>query len=163
MKASLIFLIFLLSGCYSFKGIDIPDNINTFIIIPFENRAANVVPTLAVSFTEALKDKIRRESRLNYTNVEADADIIINGAIVDYTITPVAPKPNETTALNQVRLAIGIDFENTKDEKKSWKQNFSYITNFPSNVNLLSIQDELLEDINVQLTEDIFNKAFTDW
>ncbi len=149
------------SGCYTFRGIDIPEGVNTFNVTPFENRAANVVPTMSVALTEALKDKIRRESRLTFN--ATDPDIIFNGSISDYTVTAVAPKPGETTAFNQARLVISIEFINIQDEKKNWKQNFSYLTNFPSSTNLLTVQEQLLTEINDQLTEDIFNKAFTNW
>lgn len=156
-----VLTLLLIQGCYSFRGIDIPKGTRTFHVVPFENRAANVVPTLAFSLTEALKDKIRQESPLTFD--ATNPDIIFKGTIADYSVTAVAPKAGETTAFNQARLTLSIECIHTRDEKKNWKQNFSYLTNFPSTANLLTIQDQLLEEINDQLTEDIFNKAFTNW
>lgn len=162
-KVSFIFLALFacLSGCYSFKGISIPDNVNTFTISHFDNKAANVVPTLAITFSERLKDKIRSESKLTYTNT--DPDLTINGSILEYSVAAVAPQAGETTASNQLKMVISVEFEYPKDEKRNWKQTFSYLKDFPSSTNLLSVQDQLITEINEQLVEDIFNKAFTDW
>ena len=45
-----------MEGCYSFKGISIEPNVNTFFIQNFEVLASSAPPTLAVDFTERLKD-----------------------------------------------------------------------------------------------------------
>jgi len=149
------------NACYSFKSIGIPPDMKTFQVFPFDILADNVVPTLPITFTERLKDKILQESRLTY--VENDPDVEFRGSIQEYDISAVAPEEGETTALNRLEITVMIDYLNNLDENDTWKSSFSYFNDFGVDENLLDIQDELIENINEQLVEDIFNKAFGNW
>ena len=74
-------LAFGLQGCYTFKGISIDPNIKTFFIRYFETTAVNAPPTLAVDFTERLKDKVRTETPLKLNSDAPDAEF--EGKITD--------------------------------------------------------------------------------
>ncbi|NUQ23057.1 MAG: hypothetical protein HUU34_03825 [Saprospiraceae bacterium] len=169
MKSNLQFAAFIfalytvLSGvaCYSLRGIDIDPNVNTYFVDQFRNNASNAPPSLPQTFTEALKEKIRTESRLVYT--DTDPDISFKGAIVDFRVTSEAPQPGETTSLNRLTITTAIEYIHAKDEKKGWKSNFSFFYDFPSSTDLGSIQDDAIDVISKQMMEDIFNKAFTNW
>ena len=159
---------FLVIGCtVSLKSTGIPPSINTFFIEEFDNNARNVVPTLSYDFTQALIDKIRNESRLDY--IETDPDDVFSGAITRYQVTSVAPEENNgipTTAFNRLEIAVQVNYLNNKEEdekKKEWTQQFSFFVDFESDQNLLDVQGDLIIAINDQLVEDIFNKAFSDW
>jgi hypothetical protein len=54
-----------------------------------------------------------------------------------------------------------IDHKATDQEPK--KNNFSFFKDFSSDQNLLSVQDELIDDINKELAEMVFNWAFNNW
>lgn len=151
----------LLASCYSFKGASIDPSVSTFFVKNFENRAANAPADLPLKFTEALKDKIRSESRLRPTDLEPDIEF--SGFISGFQVKAVAPKPNETVALNQLVITIHVDFLNSKDETKNFNQDKSFFAEFSSSADLLSVQDALIEQINKQLVEDIFNAAFNNW
>lgn len=156
---------FLLSGCcYSFKGISIDPDVNTFFVQNFEGLATNAPPTLAVEFTERLKDKIRLESRLSLKNT--DSDVEFTGKVVEYRVVPVAPKPGEIVALNRLEVGVSVQFIHNKNDKKSWptSRSFRHFAEFDNSVELLSVQDQLLtQTIYPQILEDIFNAAFNDW
>ena len=149
------------SGCYSFKGITIDRETRTYYVLPFSNEALNALPTLSTDFTEALKDKIRNESRLIFA--ETDPDIVFSGSITRYSVTPVAPDQGETIALNRLEIAVRVVYENTVKEEQNWQQNFSFFQDFPGGQNLIDVQDELVAAINDQLVENIFNAAFNNW
>lgn len=158
-------LLLLSSGCcYSFKGISIDPDVNTFFIQNFENQASNAPPTLAVEFTEKLKDKIRLESRLNLKNTESDIEF--TGKVTEYRVVPVAPKPGEVVALNRLEVGVSVQFVHNKNDKKSWlsPRSFRHFAEFDNTVDLLSVQDQLLtQTIFPQILDDIFNAAFNDW
>jgi Lipopolysaccharide-assembly len=159
----LLFIFMSLSGCYTFKGISIDPNIATYFVRNFENLAANAPPTLAVTFTERLKDKIRLETRLQLQTEQPDIEF--SGKIVDFRVIPVAPKPGETVSLNRLEVQIRVNLTNNKDETKNWssERDFSFFREFGIDQELLSIQDRLTKEINDQLLEDVFNAAFNDW
>ncbi len=162
-KFALLFLFLVgISSCkYSFTGISIPDNVKTFYVAPFEVEAPNAEPILSQTFSDALRDKIQTESRLNQSQTDPHCEF--KGIISRYQVSSVAPKPGELTAFNRLDVTVSVEFINHKDESQSWKQTFPYFSDFASDENFLDIQDGLIETINEQLVEDIFNKAFTNW
>lgn len=151
----------LFSSCYSFQGIVIDPDVTTYYVNPFVNSAPSVVPTLAPDFTEDLKDKIRNESRLVFT--EVDPHIEFTGNIIEYRVTSEAPQPGELVAFNRLTITMAIEYINHKYPDKGNNFNVSWYAEYPANANLLSVQDELIREISVQLVEDIFTKAFTNW
>lgn len=154
-------LLLSLSSCYSFSGVSIDPNVRTYYVAQFKNNALNSVPVLEQTVTEALKEKIRTESRLIYD--ETNPDIEFDGSIVDFRITSEAPQPGETTAINRLTIVTAVEYINNFDEEKGWKSNFSFFFDFPSSQDLSQVQDEAIDVILNQMMEDIFNKAFTDW
>jgi hypothetical protein len=164
MKRLLLLLpLLLFSGCYSFKGISIDTRVNTFFVRLFETTALNAPPTLGLEFTEGLKDKIRTETRLQLKTEAADVEF--SGRILDYRVVPVAPKPGETVALNQLVIVVQVSAENMMEEKIDWpkERTFSHFAEFSSQTDLLTVQDQLIRQISLQLLEDIFNHFFNNW
>ncbi len=152
------------SGCYTFKGISIDPKIRTFSVKQFENQAANAPPTIGVDFTERLKDKVRTETPLSFKSSEGDAEF--SGKVTDFRVTPVAPRPGETVALNRLEMRIKVGYTvNLEGTRGSWpdEREFSFFADFSSDTDLLSVQNRLIEEISRQLLEDIFNAAFNDW
>lgn len=163
MKYALVttLAIFTLSGCYSFKSSVISGDIETFYVGRFQNQASNAPAAIEQTFSEALKTKIARESRLNFS--EEQPDIEFTGSISTYIVTSVAPQAGERTAFNRLEVSIQVEYTNTLDEELSWKNNFRHFQDFASDQNLLDVQDDLITAIFDQILEDIFNKAFANW
>ncbi len=157
----LVALVVQISGCYSFKGISIQPDTKTFFVAQFENNARTLVPTLSQDFSEKLKRKLLNETRLVFDNV--NPDIEFSGAIMQYRITSEAPAPGEISAISRLTIQVSVDYINNKDEEDKWKQTFSFFQDYPSDQNILDLQDQLIETISDQLVEDIFQKAFTNW
>lgn len=152
------------SGCYTFRGISIDPNIKTFFVRTFENTANNAPPTLALDFTERLKDKVRTETPLRLNAEEPDAEF--SGRVIDYQVVPVAPKPGETVTKNRLEIRLSVGYTvNVEGIKDGWPQerSFSHFAEFDTDVDLLTVQDNLIRQINDQLLEDIFNSAFNNW
>ncbi|HVW94605.1 MAG TPA: LptE family protein [Mucilaginibacter sp.] len=164
---ALISVIWILQSCtykLSLNGASIPANLKTIRVEFFENTAPLVVNNLSQQFTEALKDRIRNTTRLSVVNGEADA--VMSGTIVDYNIAPVSVQAtNSTTAplADQTRLTITVNVKYVydADKKYNFEQQFSKFKDFKGDI--ASVEQSLIADINKQLTEDIFNKAFANW
>lgn len=160
---SLFFLGILLSSChiYSFTGASISSDTKTVSIAYFENNAPLVVPNLSQNLTEALKDKVTTLGNLSL--VRTNADLEFEGQITDYNTKPIAIQGDEVASQNRLTISVKINFINRKDEEKSFESVFTRYADYPGNKNLSEVENELIRQINSQLTEDIFNKAFINW
>ena len=151
----------LLPGCYSLSGVSIAPGVETYYVANFKDNADNAPAGLSTDFTEALKEKIRTQSRLVYT--EDDPHLEFIGTIVDFRITAEAPQPGERTSLSRLTIVTAIEYINHQEEEKGWKSNFSFFYDFSSTQDFSSVETEAIATISAQIMEDIFNKAFTDW
>jgi hypothetical protein len=151
----------LFSSCYSFKGITIAPDINTYFVGKFEHLALNAPADIHIVFAEALRNKIRNESRLKLS--DENADILFEGEITDYSVTAEAPQEGNTVAFNKLNINVKITFSNSKNEKENYTKNFSFFRLFGSDQDLQTVQDALIKDIFEQLTEKIFNETFANW
>ena len=86
-----------------------------------------------------------------------------SGAIVTYQNTPMAPTGNETTALNRLTIGVKVDFVNHKNEQESWNQTFTRFEDYESSKSLAEVEGELIRLITIQLVDDIYLKAASDW
>ena len=148
-------------GCYSFSGISIDPDVKTYYVHPFTDNTDNSLPNLAQNMGESLKEKIRTESRLIFTEYEPDLEF--KGVIVNYKISSEAPRPGEITAINRLTIVTAIEYIDNKDSEKTWKRNFQFFYDFPSDTDFTSVQDQAIETITKQIMEDVFNAAFTNW
>jgi hypothetical protein len=167
LAIALIGLIWVLQACtykLSLNGASIPPNLKSIRVEFFENTAPLVVNSLSQQFTEALKSRIRNTTSLSVVSGEADA--IMSGTITDFSIAPVSVQAtNNTTApiADQTRLTITVNVKYVydADKKLSFEHSFSKYKDFKGDEG--SQEQALIQDINKQLTEDIFNMAFANW
>jgi hypothetical protein len=158
---SLMFVLAASLNCYSFRGVSIDPNVNTFYVDDFELATSNAPITLSQDFSEALRDKIRLETRLTLT--DTDPDIEFSGAITGYDVTSMDPQPGEFTALNRLQIRIRVEYVSNKKRDDKWQETFSFFEDFPATQNLIDVEESLVNAIFDQITEDIFNRAFSNW
>ena len=155
--------IFTMPGCgvYSFTGASIPPGARTISIDYFPNNALLVQPTLSQRFTDALRDKFTGETSLNL--VRENGDMSIEGEIVGYSANPIAIQGNEQAALNRLTITVKVRFVNHLDEKMNYEQSFSRFQDYDSSSSLADVEDDLIDQINRDLVQDIFDKAVVNW
>jgi len=156
--------LFVMNSCgvkYGFTGGSIPEGMKTVNIQYFENIAPLVYPTLSQNFTEALKERIRNQSRLSQVNQDGDATF--EGFITEYSISPAAVEAGtDRAAMNRLTITIKVTYHNKINTKDDFEQPFTRFKEFAGN--LQSAQEETLgKEIIQMLTEDIYNKAFANW
>lgn len=150
------------SGCYSFRGLTIDCNaMNTFSIKPFVNNTGNAPAPMAQNFGELLREKMLAETCL--TSVTNGGDAQFTGQIVRYERTSVAPSEGQTNLVSRLTIAINIEYKNAINDKESFTKRYEWFADYDSNTDFLSVQDELINTISVQILEKLFNDAFTNW
>ncbi len=161
----LAILCFITPGCYTLRSQSIPDGLKLINVGFFENNAPLVVSNLSLTFTEALKARIRTTTRLSIVTGEGDASM--SGAITDYRSVPVSIQaPGNTNAppiagAQSLTLTIKVKFDYPKDKNISFDQTFTKSVNYSGN--LAAQEQQLLQTLTNQLIDDIFNKAFNNW
>ncbi|MFM9052970.1 MAG: LptE family protein [Bacteroidota bacterium] len=164
LRAYYWLLVMALYSCkvnYSLSGASISPEVKTLTVNYFNKTAALGPPALGQFFTEKLKEKFVSQTRL--TPVERNGDVIFEGTITAYTITPQNILPNETAAKNRLSITVNVKYTNKVDEKNSFESSFTRFTDYDSQVNLSTVEDQLVKDVTDQLIDDIFNKAFINW
>lgn len=154
-----------LSSCsisYKFSGASIDyTTTKTFSIEDFDNQAALVHPPAAQQFTEALRRKYVRETRLQ--EVSSGGDFDLSGAIVGYDLAPVAVQEDAFASSTRFSLTVRVNFENRSDPKKNFTRTFSAYTDFDSSSLFSEVQDGLLKELTDEIIKQIFNATAEDW
>ncbi len=147
---------------YGFKdAAPIPQEVKTFRVNYFENRAEYKNPQLSPQLTEKLKQKIISTTRLRQTN-DDDAHYDISGYVSGYQITSTGVT-GSSTSLNRLTANFHVIFKNTLDEKKNFEGDVTYSIDFDANLSLSQVETQKNEEIVKNLTDAIFNKIFSNW
>ncbi len=163
---SVISLMVVSCGIYSFTGSSIPIGVETFQVNYFENTAggkpgSTIEPGLDRDFTIALQDLIVNQTSLNLVN--EGGDIIYGGEIVEYSVTPMAATAEIKAAQNRLTMAVMVNYENVSNEEDNFEKRFSFYYDFPGNLQVYDIKDSALEEIFERITQDILNETLAKW
>ncbi|GGI56839.1 LptE family protein [Winogradskyella haliclonae] len=147
-------------GLYSFTGVT--DTPETFQVNFFQNNAPLIEPGLDIQFTNALQDLIQNQTSSSL--VTSGGDVIFEGEITEYRISPTTATANNTAAQNRLTIGVNVRYTDTKDDEKSFEQRFSFFFDYEGSQLLTGGQrDTAWEAIFERITQDIFQKAFADW
>lgn len=143
------------------SGASISSDTKTFYVKYFQKTSALGPSSLSQIFSEKLKDKFLSQTTLKLA--DKDPDLVFEGSITNYAVTPLAIQSNETASKNRLTITVNVKFTNFKNEKQNFETAFSRFADYDSNQSLSTVENDLISEINNQLTEDIFNKAFINW
>jgi hypothetical protein len=152
----------MMQGCsYSFTGASISPSVKSISVSYLPNNAILVQPTLSRKLTEAIRDKFTRQSNLNL--VGSNGDLNIEGEITGYTTEPVAITGEQQAALQRLKITVNIRFTNKQDPTQDFETSFSRFQDYNSQQRLADVEESLIDLINDELAQDIFNKAVVNW
>lgn len=147
---------------YSFTGASVPAEIKTVRVQPFGYKARYTNSQLSPQLTDKLRQKIVSQTKL--TQVSNDnADYDISGYISQYDVTTSAIS-NQQVATN--RLTVGVNFTllNRKSpgaEPENYSISRSF--DFSATLTLTQAEQKLNDEMIRNLTDEIFNKIFSNW
>jgi hypothetical protein len=160
---ALVMIIFNYASCkYSFKDSSpLPPEVKTFRVNQFTNQASYADAQLAPSLTEAVKQKVLSNTRLRQTNGD-DAHYDISGYVSDYSVST-SGISGASASQNRLTVSFHIVFKNTLDDKKSFEADVTSNFDFSANQSLTDAAATLTPQILKNLTDQIYNKIFSDW
>ena len=103
---------------------------------------------------------MQSQTKLNI--VDDNADLQIAGNIKNYTISPVNIQAgSETAAQNRLKMMVTVDTYYKKNDSIGLiKSPFSAFVDYNASTDFSSIEESLVEDLNYQITQDIYDKIF---
>ena len=164
MRATIISLLAItvvFSSCYSFKDVSIPPEVKTARVNYIENRASYVNPQLSPQLTDRLRQKINNQTRLTLVTTD-EADYDIYGEVRGYTVTT-AGISDQRAATNRLQVTVHIVFKNRLDEKANFEADVSRNFDFNAGQSLQQAEAQQSDDILKNLTDEIFNRIFSNW
>ena len=150
-------------GVYSFKDISIDySKVKTIKIGFIENKARYINPQLSVKLTDKLQQKISSQTKLTRTNSD-DAHWQITGYISNYDPSITVGISNQQSTTNRLTVTVHIIL---KKVVENTTQEFDVTRNFDfdANLSLQQAETQLLDkDVIPTITDEIFNKIFSNW
>ena len=163
----LLFSIILEScGNYSFTGASIPEGTESFQVNFFENEAGNSMgsifePGLDRDFTIALQNILQNQTNLQL--LSSDADLIYEGEIKEYRVSPMTSTSNLQASQNRLSVGVNVRFINIKKEEDNFERKFTFYFDYPAETQLLNVKSEAHDIIFERITQDIFNASLAKW
>ena len=149
-------------GTYSFTGISISPETKTFQVNYFQNTSALIEPGIERDFTIALQDLILNQTNLGL--VKSSGDILFEGEIVEYRISPTTSTSRNTAAQNRLTIGINVRFVNKNDEEADFEKRFSFFFDFEGSAQLIGSQKTTaIEEIFERITQDVVNASLANW
>lgn len=127
----------------------------------FPNRAKLINPNLSQQFTEGLQDKLIKQTSLN--QIPESGDLEFSGQITRYDVAPMNIQEGDIAAQNRLTIEVKVKFTNNKDHEQDWEKTFSAYGDFDSNLSLNTVEESLVPEIIIKLTDDIFNASIANW
>lgn len=108
-----------LAGCgYSFRG-SLPEHIKTVAVPIFRNRTQ--VPAVENGITSAVVDAFASNGRLRVVPA-GQADSILDGEIVGYSIEPLSFDQRLNTREYRLRVVLNIQFRDIRNNAMLWRE-----------------------------------------
>jgi len=159
-----------LSGCktfpYSFneRGGTLDENIKTVEVHFIDNRAPYQNPQLSPNLTDRLRQKINRQTKLTQTN-SGNANLDISGYVTDYSVSTsgISSANGQTqSSINRLTVTVHVIFNNTLNNDVK-EVDVSRSFDFSARQSLQQAEAGLLDEIVRNLSDEIFNRIFSDW
>ncbi|MCK0179088.1 LPS assembly lipoprotein LptE [Flavobacteriaceae bacterium S0862] len=158
----LIILLTTFQSCwkYSFTSVSISENTKTFQVNYFQNNAPLIEPGLERDFKIALEEIILNQTKLDL--VKSNGDLVYEGEIVEYRISPTTATANNTAAQNRLTIAVKVHFYDKNDPEAEFDQRFSFYFDYAGSAQLVGSQkDTAIAEIFERITQDVVNASLS--
>lgn len=153
-------ILFSACGPYTFKDVSIPPEVKTIKVNFIENRAPYKNPQLSPRLTDQLQQKIANLTRRTVVTTD-NADYVISGYVNSYNVSTAAISSQQASA-NRLTVGVHMTLFNTL-ENKSTDYDVTRDFDFSAGLTLSQAESQLFDDIVKNVTDEIFNRLFSNW
>ena len=148
-------------SCYSFRGVSISADVKTFFVSQVKLSDFAAPADTPERFMEQFREKIRSQSSLKWD--DTNPHIEFDCEITSFRVSNEANQQGNEVSLNKLTISVKAAYINNNNEDENWTKTFSFGIPFEASEDLQEVQDGYIEDIFEQISENIFNDAFTNW
>lgn len=147
---------------YTFNGASIDYNkTKTIQIADFPIRSAYVWGPMGPMFNNALKDIYANHTKLQ--QVKRNGDLKIEGEITQYQQRNKSVSSEGYSAQTELSMTVNVRFVNNTDHNQDFERQFTATSTYDTSQSLTSVQDELVQQMVKDLTEQIYNATVANW
>jgi hypothetical protein len=159
--AFILLLTFSSCSVYNFTGTGKIDA-KSFQVNYFQNNSPLIEPGIERIFTQRLQNLIQNQTNLNLNS--SNGDLVYEGEIVDYRISPMTATADQRAAQNRLSITINVRFTNKNKEADNFEKRFSFYNDYDGANQLVGAKlTQNLDIIFERITQDIFNESLAKW
>lgn len=155
----------LLAACkisYKFNGASVDyAKVHTIQIADFPIRSAYVWGPMGPMFNNALKDIYANHTKLQ--QVKRGGDLRVEGEIVSYQQRNKSISSEGNSSQTELSITVNVRFTNTTNHKEDFERQFTATSTYESTKSLQSVQQQLVEEMIKNITDQIFNATLANW
>ncbi|MBQ7471297.1 MAG: LptE family protein [Prevotella sp.] len=160
-----LFTLLLLTSCsvsYKFNGASIDyTKTKTIQIADFPIRASYVWGPMGPIFNNELKDIFANHTKL--IQVKRNGDLKIEGEITQYTQRNKGISSEGYSSQVELSMTVNVRFTNNVKHSEDFEKQFTATAVYESTQSLNSVQEELVNQMVKEITEQIFNATVANW
>ncbi len=162
---SLVFCLLAVISCsvsYKFNGASIDYNkTKTITISDFPNRSTYVWGPMASMFNNELKDIFASNTKLQ--QVRRNGDMKIEGEITQYSQRNKGVNAEGQSSMAELSMTVNVRFTNNKEHSEDFERQFTATASYETTQQLNAVQEELVQQMVKEITEQIFNATVANW
>ena len=162
---ALLTILTLLTACsirYSFNGSSINyDVVKTISIDKFPIRSAYVWSPMEAMFYNTLTDAYNNKTKLQV--LKRGGDLQLSGEITEYSQLNKSISSDGYAAQTQLKMTVNVRFTNNSNHDEDFEKQFSATAEFDSSQQLTAVQEQLVQEILDDITDQIFNATVANW
>lgn len=168
-QGMLLLLSLVMVSCYSFTGSSLKPDVKTINIKNFPNNTA-FNPNLSQQFTVDLQNRFLQRTTLKGT--KENPDILIEGEITDYNISPTTISSPTTSqqsgnviqaAQNKLTITVKVHYENAKYPEESFDRTYSDEVVYNNNISTQEVENSQVKIATDRIINKIFNDIVANW
>lgn len=138
-----------------------------FQMDPLEIAAPNAPINYPIELTEAIKTGVQNRTRLLLASEKNAPQVTIVGKITNYMVSPVALQEGDNAIQNRLTISATMDIYFDCSPKKDYVLEMKVVStrfaNFDANLDISSVESQLLQEINDQIVQDVINQLLSNW
>jgi hypothetical protein len=156
----LIVISYLLTGCYSFTGGNVPDYLKTLQIATVNDNSGFGNPIYREQLTQNLINKFRGDHSFTLVEFNGDAKLsVVITEILDMTTTV---RPGEVETQRKVTVTCSAQYYDNVKKRAIWEKKFSSFGVY-NVANLETGRDQSIQTSLDQISEDILLSVVSGW